>query len=104
MTTTATINKVKNKNETDNDFINPEMYKVVFLNDDVTTFDFVIYLLEFLFNKTKSEAIELTLKIHNEGKGVAGIFYKEIAEQKRIQSIYLARKNGFPLNVELELN
>jgi ATP-dependent Clp protease adaptor protein ClpS len=100
--TTTTINRVESKNEINNDFINPKMYKVVFLNDDVTTFDFVIYLLEFLFNKTKSEAIELTLKIHNEGKGVAGIFYKEIAEQKRIQSIYLARKNGFPLNVELE--
>ncbi|NBO27841.1 MAG: ATP-dependent Clp protease adaptor ClpS [Synechococcaceae bacterium WB8_1B_057] len=80
----------------------PKKYKVVILNDDQTPMEFVIALLMQIFFHSESAAHEITLKIHNEGSAVAGIYSFEIAEQKSIDSISLARANGFPLQTKIE--
>ncbi|MEO1942157.1 MAG: ATP-dependent Clp protease adaptor ClpS [Campylobacterales bacterium] len=80
----------------------PPLYKVILLNDDVTTFDFVIELLQELFNKSFEDAVRLTFQIHREGRGVVGIYPKEIAEAKVELVHNRARMAGFPLQAVLE--
>lgn len=80
----------------------PSLYKVVFLNDDVTPIDFVMGLLIELFKHTSETALDITMKIHTEGSGVVGVYSFEIAEQKSIEAINLSRENGFPLKVRVE--
>ena len=80
----------------------PSMYKVVLLNDDYTPMDFVVAVFTQIFNKSFEEAQILTLRIHETGRGVAGIFTKEIAEMKVHDTLYAAKKNEHPLRVLLE--
>jgi ATP-dependent Clp protease adaptor protein ClpS len=80
----------------------PNMYKVIFNNDDATPADFVKELLKMVFHHSDERAQELTTEIHNQGRGVAGIYTFEIAEQKHNEAVYVARSNGHPLNVNLE--
>ncbi len=80
----------------------PKKYKVIFLNDDSTPIEFVIVVLMTIFRHPESVAKEITLRVHNEGSAVAGIYNFEIAEQKMIETVSLARQNNFPLNVKLE--
>lgn len=80
----------------------PSMFKVVFLNDDYTPMDFVTKMLRSIFKKSADEARLLTAIIHDEGKAVAGIYTFEIAETKAIDTMTIARKEGFPLRVLLE--
>lgn len=80
----------------------PNMWKVVFLNDDVTTMELVVHLLEKVFNHNRSEANQIMLQIHNEGAGIAGIYSFEIAEQKGIEATNIARANGAPLKIQIE--
>ena len=80
----------------------PNMYKVVVNNDDTTPVDFVRELLKMVFHHTDQRAEELTMQIHNEGKGIAGIYTFEVAEQKHNEATYIARSNGHQLNVNLE--
>lgn len=80
----------------------PGLFKVVFLNDDQTPMEFVVSLLIELFKHSESTAHDLTLKIHEEGSGVVGIYTYEIAEQKSIEATALCRENGFPLRIKLE--
>ncbi len=75
----------------------PPKYKVIYLNDDVTEFSFVISTLMQIFHKSLQEAKNLTMKIHNTGSGVAGIFTYDIAKTKIEMTIAEARKNNFPL-------
>lgn len=82
----------------------PKMWSVIFHNDDKTTMDFVIALLMEIFHKSLDEATEIMFQVHSNGKGVAGIFTYEIAEEKRNQCISVARAAGFPLNVSIEEN
>lgn len=82
----------------------PSMYDVIFLNDEVTTFDFVMKVLKQIFNKTNDQALALTKHIHEEGKGVVGTYLHEIAEQKGIETTVLARDEGFPLQVKIQKN
>jgi ATP-dependent Clp protease adaptor protein ClpS len=81
----------------------PKKYKVIVFNDDTTPMEFVIALLISIFNHSESASIEITLKIHNEGSAVVGIFPYEIAEQKSEDSNMLARSNGFPLQTKIEI-
>lgn len=76
-------------------------YQVILLNDDVTTMDFVVMILLDIFLKSFDDAVELTLQIHHEGMGVAGIYVKEIAEAKQEQVHQLAAAAGFPLRCTL---
>lgn len=80
----------------------PGEYRVIFLNDNLTPMDFVVGLLTELFKHTEEVARELTIKIHQEGSGVAGVYNYEIAEQKAMESISVSRENGFPLRVKVE--
>lgn len=80
----------------------PYLYKVYLLNDDYTTMDFVVYVLMTIFDKQKLEATAIMLHVHRHGKGLAGIYTKEIAETKVHQVETLARSYGFPLKCIIE--
>ena len=85
-----------------NDVREPGMYHVVFVNDDFTPMDFVVKLLMEIFYHDSDTAEELTKLIHDKGKGVAGPYSYEIAEQKSIESTSMARTAGHPLQVTIE--
>lgn len=97
MTDTAT----KTRETTKIKIKEPSKFKVVFLNDDHTPMDFVVYILVKIFNHSESAALTLTLKIHTEGSAVAGIYNYEIAEQKCIEATELARQNRHPLVIKV---
>lgn len=78
------------------------MFRVVLLNDDYTTMEFVVLVLETVFNKTSEEAMTIMLSVHQSGAGTAGIFTKEIAETKIEVVHQLARQNEFPLKCVME--
>lgn len=80
----------------------PKRWKVVFLNDEVTPMDFVIGLLTETFKHSQETAKEITLEIHNNGSGIAGVYSFEIAEAKAVEATQLARGNGFPLQIKME--
>lgn len=82
----------------------PRMFKVIFVNDEVTTMDFIIECLKAIFRYEEEEAHAKTLQIHEEGSGVIAVYPFEIAEQKGIEATVLARNNGFPLQVKLEVD
>jgi ATP-dependent Clp protease adaptor protein ClpS len=80
----------------------PSMFKVLLLNDDYTTMDFVVEILMNVFGKSFEAATEIMLNVHRKGSGVCGIFPLEIAETK-IDTVHsLAREKGFPLRCALE--
>lgn len=80
----------------------PNMYRVLYINDDVTTMDFVIESLVTVFNHSPETAYEICMKVHNEGSGIAAVLPYEMAEQKGVEVTQLARNNGFPLTIKLE--
>jgi len=82
--------------------IEPQRWKVILLNDDHTPMDFVIGVLTEIFKHTQETAKEVTLKIHTEGSGIAGVYNYEIAEVKSVETVNLARSNGFPLQIKME--
>jgi ATP-dependent Clp protease adaptor protein ClpS len=71
------------------------LYKVVMLNDDTTHMNFVVEVLCEVFHKTAEEAQTIMLNIHGTGKGVAGVYDKEVAHTKQDESLDLAKMNGF---------
>ena len=75
----------------------PPRFAVVLLNDDYTTMEFVVEVLGRYFHKSEEEAVQIMLKIHQQGKGVAGIYHHEIAETKVVQVQEYAHSKGFPL-------
>jgi ATP-dependent Clp protease adaptor protein ClpS len=81
----------------------PSLYKVLLHNDNTTTFDFVILVLTRIYHKNIEDAIEVTKAIHLEGKGIAGAPYtREIAEEKALETVSLARANNYPLVATFE--
>jgi ATP-dependent Clp protease adaptor protein ClpS len=80
----------------------PPKYCVVLLNDDSTPMEFVINVCQTIFNKTKTKAEAITAEVHKTGKGIAGTYSYEVAEQKCVETVTEARRNGFPLDVTLE--
>ena len=80
----------------------PHDYKVFLLNDDYTTMDFVVFVLEKVFRKSPVEATQIMLHVHKNGKGLAGIYIKDIAETKVDTVHKLAREQGFPLRCAME--
>ena len=69
----------------------PPLFKVLLHNDDFTTMEFVVYVLETVFQKTDSDAVRIMLNVHNEGVGVAGVYTYEVAETKAAKTMELAR-------------
>ena len=82
----------------------PKMYKVVLLNDDYTPMDFVITVLQRFFSLDTEQATRIMLKVHNEGRGVCGIFPRDIAATKVEQVIAFARQHQHPLACIMEEN
>jgi len=97
-TKTETITRTETKTEVSP----PSLYNVIYINDDVTTMEFVIESLKAIFHHDDTTAEALTIKIHDEGSSVVSTLPYEIAEQKGVEVTMLARNNGFPLNVKLE--
>lgn len=82
----------------------PKMFKVIFVNDEVTTMEFIVECLKAIFRYEEESAHAKTMQIHEEGSGVVAVLPFEIAEQKGIEATVLARNNGFPLQIKLELD
>lgn len=80
----------------------PARYRVILHNDDYTTMDFVVEILENVFKKATDEAAIIMLSIHKEGTGECGIFVREVAEFRVNQTTSLARQAGFPLRCTME--
>lgn len=80
----------------------PHRWKVILLNDDTTPMEFVIGVLTETFKHTQETAKDITMQIHNEGSGIAGVYSFEIAEVKAVEATNLARQNGFPLQIKME--
>jgi len=80
----------------------PPKYAVVLHNDDYTTMEFVIEVLRKYFRKTEEQAVEVMMQVHNQGKGIAGIYSYEIAETKVVQVHQFARTRGYPLLCSVE--
>jgi len=80
----------------------PTLYNVVLLNDDYTTMDFVIQVLETVFSRTPAEAYRIMLHVHHNGRGIAGVYPWEVAETKADTVVGLASDAGFPLQATVE--
>jgi len=80
----------------------PPLYKVLLHNDDYTTMDFVVMILQTVFHKNIDEAARIMLNVHHQGVGIAGIYTRELGETK-VEIVHrMARKNQFPLRCSLE--
>jgi ATP-dependent Clp protease adaptor protein ClpS len=99
---TKAVTRVKPTPNPNLNLAEPPMYRVIYINDSVTTMEFVVETLVTIFNHSPETAQEVTLKIHEEGSGIAAILPYEIAEQKGVEVTQLARNNGFPLQIKLE--
>ncbi len=80
----------------------PSLYKVLLLNDDYTTMEFVVRVLETVFQKPPTEATQIMLHVHKKGVGLCGVFTRDIAETKIEAVRSLAREQGFPLKCVME--
>ena len=80
----------------------PGLYDVIFLNDNITTMEFVIEVLKQIFGKNQDQAMAITQRIHNDGQGIVGSYTHEVAEQKGIESTLAARQENFPLQVKVK--
>lgn len=98
-TAIQTINKTENITGVKE----PERFRVVILNDNATPMEFVIELLKVIFHHSHEAAVQVMLQVHEKGKGTAGIYSYEVAEQKAMESTQIARTNGHPLGVSVEL-
>jgi ATP-dependent Clp protease adaptor protein ClpS len=88
--------------ETGEEVEEPPMYKVMLLNDDYTTMEFVVEILVYVFQKSSEEATRIMLNVHRSGVGVCGVYALEVAETKVETVLTLARENGFPLKCIME--
>jgi len=80
----------------------PPLYMVILHNDDYTTMDFVVFILQSVFRRSFADAFRLMMDVHNQGRGIAGVFTHEIAEMKVAETMELARLNEYPLLCTME--
>jgi ATP-dependent Clp protease adaptor protein ClpS len=80
----------------------PRMWRVLLHNDDYTTQDFVVWILETIFRKARAEAFAIMMSVHRSGLGVAGVFTHDVAETKVRATQRLAEEHEFPLLVTME--
>ena len=80
----------------------PDLFKVLLLNDDYTTMDFVVEILETVFHKQPAEAFRIMMMVHTQGKGLCGLYPHEVAETKVETVLERAREHGFPLRAAME--
>ena len=80
----------------------PKNYKVIMYNDDFTTMEFVVAVLNIVFNKNFEEANNIMMEVHRAGKGIAGVYSYDIAVTKKNKAISMAREEGFPFKLTVE--
>ena len=80
----------------------PSLYKVLLLNDDYTTMEFVVHVLESIFQKSPAEAYQIMIHVHTQGRGIAGVYPWEVAETTAEAVVTEARGAGFPLKAVTE--
>jgi ATP-dependent Clp protease adaptor protein ClpS len=80
----------------------PPLFRVLLHNDDYTTMDFVVHVLETVFNLPEDQAIQIMLNVHVKGIGVAGVYTYEVAEMKVAKTTVMAREQEFPLLCTME--
>lgn len=88
--------------DSDVDVRRPPLYKVLIHNDDFTSMEFVVFILQIVFGHGETEALQIMLKVHNEGVGVAGLYTYEVAQMKVDKVTSLAQANEFPLLCTIE--
>jgi len=98
MTQAGTISKIK----VDHSIKEPPMFKVIYLNDNQTSMEFVIETLVEFFNYNEQTAQQITVDIHDQGSAVVAVLPYEVAEQKGIEVTVHARSNNYPLQIKLE--
>lgn len=89
---------IKERIELRDDIRKPRMYLVYVMNDDFTSFDFVVFLMVQVFGKTEGEGWDIAEHTHHAGKGLVGKYNYDMAKTKIGKAVSLARGNGFPLN------
>ncbi|MDD2699327.1 MAG: ATP-dependent Clp protease adaptor ClpS [Arcobacteraceae bacterium] len=94
--------KIEYGTDTEIEIEEPKKYKVILLNDNYSTVDFVIQVLMQIFKKNLEEATTITMNIHEQGKGICGVYTYEIAQTKVAQVRTNARKAEFPLKAIIE--
>ena len=80
----------------------PKVFKVILHNDDFTTMDFVVFVLQYVFSRSEAESFTIMLKVHNEGLGIAGVYPYEIANMKAEKAMNLAKAREYPLLCSVE--
>ena len=80
----------------------PGLYDVIFLNDNITTTEFVVRILKQIFGKTQEQAEAIMTRVHTDGQGVVGTYVHEVAEQKGIEATLLARQENMPLQIKVK--
>jgi ATP-dependent Clp protease adaptor protein ClpS len=80
----------------------PDLFSVILLNDDYTTMEFVVQVLESVFNKGPAEAFRIMMQVHTQGQGLCGVYPWDIAETKVAAVHELAQDGGFPLRATIE--
>jgi len=80
----------------------PSLYKVLLMNDDYTPMEFVVHVLETVFNKNSEDAYTIMLHVHQKGVGVCGVYTFEVAETKVTEVMDMAKQDGHPLQCTLE--
>ncbi len=98
MAQAGTVTKIK----IDEELKEPPMFKVIYLNDSLTTMEFVIETLVSFFNYNTQTALQITEDIHTAGSAVVAVLPYEVAEQKGIEVTVHARSNNYPLQIKLE--
>jgi len=99
---TADDTGVATDTKTEKKLQKPKMYKVLLHNDDYTTMEFVVYVLQAIFHHDETKAVQIMLHVHKSGIGVAGVYTREIAETRVSQVEELAREHEYPLRCSLE--
>ncbi|MGC9312621.1 MAG: ATP-dependent Clp protease adapter ClpS [Sediminispirochaetaceae bacterium] len=80
----------------------PDMFRVVLLNDDYTTMDFVVWVIQKIFHKAAAEATKIMMDVHKKGRGVVGVYSYDIARTKTVQVKQLAKEHEYPLECVIE--
>ena len=94
--------EVKNKIKPLEGIKEPSLFRVIYLNDNLTSMEFVVESLVEYFNYTPESAEQITIDIHQQGSAVVAVLPFEVAEQKGIEVTHLARSNNYPLQIKLE--